>query len=231
MRPTRAPGLIGLCAPKLEVTVAEATLTEPRRKPRGTYAKTEKKRAAILNAAMDVFSTGGYRAGSLRDIAERVGMSEPGIFHYFSSKSALLTSVLELRDELAFEISPLDVSDPVEAARGLVRLVKHNASIPGVVALHCTISAEAIAPEHPAHEFFVRRYDFAVERFTAILDACAKIGALRAGVEPRHAARVIISVMDGLQVQWLLDRDNVDMPAEFEKHLRSIVDLDMPSLH
>jgi hypothetical protein len=32
--------------------------------------------------------------------------------------------------------------------------------------------------------------------------------------------------MDGLQVQWLLDRDSVDMAEELDAYLRSVVDLD-----
>ena len=42
------------------------TETGPKaRKPRGEYAKTGAKRAAILDAALEVFAESGYRSGSL----------------------------------------------------------------------------------------------------------------------------------------------------------------------
>ena len=39
-------------------------------------------------------------------------------------------------------------------------------------------------------------------------------GKLRPGVAPAAAARQLIALMDGLQVQWLLDNESVDMPSE-----------------
>jgi ubiquinone biosynthesis protein COQ9 len=65
-------------------------------KRRGPYAKTEEKRRVILDAALEVFAKSGYRSGSIRDIADRVGMSEAGLLHHFPNKSALLAAVLPL---------------------------------------------------------------------------------------------------------------------------------------
>ena len=45
---------------------------------------------------------------------------------------------------------------------------------------------------------------------------------LRPGVAPGGAARQLISLMDGLQVQWLLDNDSVDMPAEVAAFLNAV---------
>ena len=71
------------------------------RKPRGEYAKTSAKRTAILDAALEVFAESGYRSGSLRDVAGKVGMSEAGLLHHFPNKSALLAAVLDRRDRRA----------------------------------------------------------------------------------------------------------------------------------
>ncbi|WP_241842895.1 TetR/AcrR family transcriptional regulator [Agromyces albus] len=200
--------------------------TTGRNKPRGSYAKTGMKRAAILEAALAVFAKGGYRAGSLREMASHVGMSEAGLLHHFPNKSALLAAVLELRDDHAREMVPFDSEDPLEALRGLITLARYNASVPGVVELYCTLSAEATSPQHPAHDYFVRRYDLTVDSVRQTFECCRERGILRPGLRPESAARATVALMDGLQVQWLLDRDGVDMADELEVYLRGIVDLD-----
>jgi AcrR family transcriptional regulator len=207
-------------------TTDAATTPRGRGRPRGAYAKTRKTRAAILEAALAVFAKGGYRSGSIREIAEAVGMSEAGLLHHFPSKSALLAEVLELRDQHSLELVPIDGPEPLEILRGLVKLARYNASVPGVVELYCTLSAEATTPDHPAHAYFVGRYRTTVENLTSSFERCAERGLMHEGVRPASAARATIALMDGLQVQWLLDRDSVDMAEELDAYLRSVVDLD-----
>ncbi|BDZ64878.1 TetR/AcrR family transcriptional regulator [Agromyces mangrovi Wang et al. 2018] len=191
---------------------------------RGPYAKTKATRAAILDAALDVFARGGFRSGSIRDIATAVGMSEAGLLHHFPNKGALLAAVLELRDQRALDVVPKDDSDPLATLESLVGLARYNASVPGVVALYCTLSAEATDPGHPAHDYFVRRYAETVERLASAFDGCAAQGRLRNGTSPDSAARRTVALMDGLQVQWLLDPGSVDMAAEVRRFLHEVVD-------
>ena len=195
--------------------------------PRGSYAKTEEIRSAILDAALEVFSQGGFRAGSLRLVAERVGMSEAGVLHHFRRKSTLLAAVLERRDQLAQQFVPPKTVDGEVSVRGLIELARYNASIPGVVELYCTLSAEATSPDHPAHDYFVRRYE--VTR-GIVLDAFADLerrGLLRDGVTPFGAAKATIAMMDGLQIQWLLDRTVLDMAEELRVFLQELTTIDL----
>ncbi|WP_309713516.1 TetR/AcrR family transcriptional regulator [Pseudolysinimonas sp.] len=197
----------------------------PRGGPRGSYAKSTATRNAILEAALEVFAQGGYRAGSLREVAARVEMSEAGLLHHFPSKSVLLAAVLARRDEHSYELVHFEETgaDPMETLGGLVRLAAYNASVPGVVELYCVLSAEATAPSHPAHAYFVERYATTQLRIARTFAALAERGGLQPGVEPGAAARSVIALMDGLQVQWLLDRASVDMAAELRNHLARLV--------
>ena len=204
-------------------TEHERAATPRKRGPRGAYAKTGATRRAILDAALEVFAQSGFRAGSLREIAARVGMSEAGLLHHFHSKSALLQEVLDRRDERALEVFDFSNEDGMVALRGLVELAARNVSIPGVVELYCTLSAEATAPDHPAHAYFVRRYVFTRRATREALERLAADGRLRAGVDPERAGASVMALMDGLQVQWLLDRSAVDMPAMLEDFLSGLV--------
>jgi AcrR family transcriptional regulator len=193
-------------------TVDFSTIHPPGR--RGTYAKTVEKRRVILEAALEVFSEGGYRSGSLRDIAERVGMSEAGLLHHFPNKSALLAAVLDRRDQHSVELVPIGELSPRETLRGLAWLAFYNASVPGVVELYCTLSAEATSADHPAHEYFISRYAVLRKSLETVWGDLAADGDLRPGVDPAKAARNTLALMDGLQVQWLLDRESVDMAEQ-----------------
>ncbi|QKJ20614.1 TetR/AcrR family transcriptional regulator [Microbacterium hominis] len=211
-----------------ELTAASAP---PRvRKPRGSYAKTAEKRLAILDAALEVFSQ-GYHGGSLRDIAARVGMSEAGLLHHFKSKSALLMAVLDHRDEHSRSIVDLESEDGADALRGLVALARYNQSVPGVVELFCVLSAEATAPDHPAHDYFTRRYVDVRTSIRGSFERVAAAGRLRGDVDPDRAAVATIAMMDGLQVQWLLNPDAIDMADALADFLRALVlGFDMTSL-
>ncbi len=49
----------------------------------------EKNRAAILDAALGVFSRNGYRGSTLDQIARAAGLSKPNVLYYFASKDAI----------------------------------------------------------------------------------------------------------------------------------------------
>jgi AcrR family transcriptional regulator len=193
---------------------------QPRKgRPRGRYAKSDEIREAILDAALGVFAEGGFRAGSLRLVAERAGMSEAGLLHHFPRKSVLLEAVLERRDRLAHAFVPLEVVNGEDAIRGLVELARYNASIPGLVELYCTIAGEATSPDHPAHDRYVRRYEVVRGTLLEAFTDLATKGMLRDGVTPSGAAKATIAIMDGLQIQWLLDPLVMDMAEDLRAFL------------
>ena len=53
------------------------------------------KRQLVMEAAVRVFSQRGYRATSMWDLARAVGLSKPSLYHYVSSKEALLVELYE----------------------------------------------------------------------------------------------------------------------------------------
>ena len=53
----------------------------------------ELKRRAIIEGAAEVFAEKGFVAGTTKDIAARVGLSQPAIYHYAETKEDLLTEI------------------------------------------------------------------------------------------------------------------------------------------
>lgn len=54
-----------------------------------------KNRAAILDAALEVFSAQGFRGATVDEIASAAGLSKPNLLYYFPSKEAIYQSLLE----------------------------------------------------------------------------------------------------------------------------------------
>lgn len=55
-----------------------------------------KRSAEILDAAAQVFAEKGYHGATTKDIADRLGIQQAGIYHYFKSKDAALAEVCRL---------------------------------------------------------------------------------------------------------------------------------------
>ena len=181
------------------------------------YARGRATREEILEAALVLFGEVGYHTASLREIAARVGISHPGLLHHFPSKAALLQAVLQRRDDVDEAAMTADLATGVGYLEALVRVVERNAARPGIVELFATLSSEATSPTHPAHDYFERRYARTLAAVTQVFEEHRAEGRLRPDVEPASAARRLVAVMDGLQVQWLLGATSparVDMAAE-----------------
>jgi AcrR family transcriptional regulator len=199
----------------------EAALGEGTRPSRrGPYRKTAARQQEILDAALAVFGRSGYRSGSIREIAETVGMSEAGLLHHFESKNALLTAVLRHRDELS---KPMMFSGTPGIGTLVGAVDAFRVAHRGTAELYCVLSAEATSPDHPAHRYFTERYSRLRSAFGASFANMQAAGQLRAGVEPGVAARSTLALMDGLQLQWLLEPASVDMAADLESYFRQLV--------
>ena len=57
--------------------------------------RSERSRTALLDAALALFSSQGYRATSVRDIADRAGTSTGSVYHHFRDKEAIFQTLLD----------------------------------------------------------------------------------------------------------------------------------------
>jgi AcrR family transcriptional regulator len=201
------------------MTTLDDTVKSPRA---GGYANGRARRQQILDAAMALFGEVGYRSASLREIAARSGISHPGLLHHFPTKEALLLATLERRDEIdSSGMSEDGDDDGVGILRQLVALVERNSRRRGVVELFAALSAEATSADHPAHDYFLDRYRRTIGAVSRAFALARKQGALRPGVDPAVAGVQLVAVMDGLQLQWLLDGGRTDMPGTVRAQIES----------
>lgn len=179
-------------------------------------ARSTGRRAEILRAAFEVFAERGYRGASLNAVAGRVGLTQQGLLHYFPTKESLLIAVLGERDQ--WDPSGTCRRGGVWRTELLSSLVEYNAMRPGIIQTFSALLGESVTEGHPAREFFTDRYAQARVAMATMLRA--EFGErLPGGLTPERAAPLLLAVLDGLQYQWLLDPDAVDMPAAFRDFL------------
>ncbi|MFS0866742.1 TetR/AcrR family transcriptional regulator [Microbacterium sp. 179-B 1A2 NHS] len=198
-------------------------MVDSRRQPR-SRPETLVRRREIISAAVDIFGAKGFSGGTLQDIADQVGMTHAGILHHFGSKEALLLEVLTHRDET--DVAGLEgqhIPGGIELFRHLVRTAFANARRAGIVQAFAVLSAESVTDGHPGRDYFQERYrNLRVEVTAAFEAVCAERGV----VDPTSvadAAASILAVMDGLQVQWLLDPTAVDLGRASEFAIEAIM--------
>ncbi len=188
---------------------------------RGPRQGTAERREEILRAAATTFGQKGYRTGSLADVAEQVGMTHAGVLHHFKSKEQLLTAVLDFRDaEQVAELEGQHIPGGLELFRHLLHTARLNAERPGMVQTYAVITGESVTDDHPARGWTTHR--FAVLR-DEVTDAFLAWHPEVDREVAYQAAAAILGVMDGVQIQWLLDPDAVDLPEATAFAIEAIV--------
>jgi AcrR family transcriptional regulator len=185
--------------------------------PRRTQAeRTRASREKIIQAAIEFFAQQGFRGAKMADIAKAADLTGPGLLHHFPSKTHLLMEVLKERDRIDSERMRATLQKNgnhyLEAG---IELVEHNETVPGLVQLFTLLVAESISPDHPAHEFFTQRYQREREHTAHVLMQAQQAGEVRSDILAETLVVMIFAMMDGLQVQWLLEPEKISMSGVF----------------
>jgi AcrR family transcriptional regulator len=173
-----------------------------------------------------VFSSSGFHGGSLRDVAERAGLSQAGLLHHFPSKKHLMQAVLTWRDHEARRQLGEPFPDGLDLIRRLVALPATTRTRE-LVQLHVIVSAEGASADHPIHGYVFERHASVFTMVRKAFERAAADGELRHDVDCTGAARTLIALMDGLQVQWLLHSGEVDMAGDLRRCLQPWLTADL----
>jgi AcrR family transcriptional regulator len=183
---------------------------------RRSYPKGVRRRQQILDSVIALLAQRGVDRASLRTVGEAIGVSHTALRHYFSSRDELLVEAYRTHEARALENEPAwsaAGSEPGPSAAGLmIDAAERNRAIPGLVELYATLSTDALQEQHAVSREFVRgRFASLREVLAARVEDGQRAGRIAADIDPLDAAALVIAASDGLQVQWLLDPDTVDV--------------------
>jgi AcrR family transcriptional regulator len=151
-------------------------------------------------------------------------MTHAGVLHHFGSKQNLILEVLEFRDrDDVAELADAHIPGGPALFIHLVGTALRNSQRPGIVSSYTVLSSESVTDGHPARAYFEERYR--VLR-SDVDEAFRALCAQEHVTEPdtiEMAAASILAVMDGLQLQWLLDPTVFDLADATEFAIGAIV--------
>ncbi|PWH06646.1 TetR family transcriptional regulator [Brachybacterium endophyticum] len=192
------------------------TRRRPPGRPRGQDSAIVRDQA--LRTAVDLIAHQGFAATSMAQVAEGAGISPSGLAHHFPSKRDLLTAVLAHRDAVDSDPRPPEGSAPWASFDHLVRVAGLNMGRRQIVLLYVTVTGEATQADHPAHGWMVEHFENVMQTLRSGLIADQANGDVREDAPVESIARETVALMDGLQLQWLID-PTVDMAAILAGHV------------
>lgn len=167
------------------MTPATASVLKP--------TKGEETRSAILAAAVEQASAGGFESLTIGTLAEKTGLSKSGLFAHFGSKLDLQLAAL---DEASRQFIEQVFMPAMKAPRGLKRfraLVEnwidwpHRASLPG----GCPIDAASREYQHqpgPMRDAVVERQKQLDRELAKAIQMAIDTGELKPGTDARQVA-------------------------------------------
>ncbi len=194
--------------------------------PRGPYAKGVAKRREILDAALDIVDRHGYSAATVEELAAAVDLSPNGLLHYFGSKAALFTQILEHFDEGSLAAANQAFAEgrgPTSFESAMVDMTRIGDRVPGFGELYLSLCAEAMQPTHHAHPYFIERYATQRRLVAPSFANLQRAGRVRADADPDMLASMVFALIDGLQTQRAFE-PTLDVPA----HIQHFFDLIAP---
>ena len=173
----------------------------------------QKRREAVLQAALDVIVDRGLANTRMSDIAERVGMSAGNILYYFESKDDLLMELLRRSDELLFRQAVEEfehLPSHTERLRRLTELAGPSGpSDPGWIVW---LEVWSLSPHDErigqGHADLDRRW---VEFLTELVRSGQEAGEFSAEIDPADFAVRYGAMMDGLAIKVVAGIDGMDV--------------------
>lgn len=168
-----------------------------RRPARRQAERTERSRARILDAALELFAHQGYRGTNVREIAGRAGVSTGNVYHHFPDKESIFRTLLEhyweelaspdhpFNRALAAGAFPEDLERLGRAARESVERFR-----PYIALIY--VDVVEFEGRH-IHDYYAGM----AERFARFIDehrSTIKLGRLRADLDPGFAAMLVARV-------------------------------------
>jgi AcrR family transcriptional regulator len=139
-----------------------------------------KKRDTILQAATRLFAAKGFEKTSVRKIAEEVGLSVPGMFHYVPSKEEMLNEIMiGFMDEGFKGLKEIYDSDrgPVEKLEEVCKFyVRHYVGHKDALTILVS-EGKSLSPKHRRN--FVDKQRVYVEALKRLVSDLAKEGLLK----------------------------------------------------
>jgi AcrR family transcriptional regulator len=180
-------------------------------------AKGEDRKQRILEVAQRLVTRNGWRNTTLAQIAKEAGVSAAGLLHHFESKEQLLHAVVDARD----------LDDDTHADRSgdlfeqIARAGDRVARAPELVGTYSVLLVENLMPDAPLHDRLLARQQAAIGIVAELIRRGQAAGRYRDDFDPALKAVQIVSLVNGMEISWLLD-PSIPLQRSLQEFARSL---------
>lgn len=195
---------------------------------RSQYLSAEERRAATVQAVMDLAAEQNPAEITTAAIADRMGVTQGALFRHFASKDAVLEATMSwVGERLLARVDQAaeGAASPAAALQAMftahIDFVARHPGVPRVLFAELQRSDETLAKRMV--QTLLRQYE---QRLRRLMEAGRTQGELDAKLDAEAAAVLFIGTVQGLVMQSLLagkiGRIRRDAPAVFAIYLRGI---------
>ena len=179
-------------------------------------SKGDQTRQRIVAQAASLFNQRGYEGCSMSELMEATGLEKGGIYRHFSSKEELAAEAFDYAWRTAIDLRMRDldsIPNSVDALRLFItNFVERQPSLPGgCPLLNTAVDADdgnRVLRDRARRALRNWRKDLA-----APVDNGIKRKEIKRGVDPKQAATVIISSLEGALMMSRLEGDRTALHA------------------
>lgn len=187
----------------------------------------EERRRELAEAVWRIVQRDGIDHASVRAVAAESGWSSGSLRHYFPTQDALLGFAMELAYRRF--LARLEKIDATAGNREVLRSLAHemlamdeDRRVEAAVLLSFLPRAMVEPSLHEMERFGTRQL---CDEIARVLTAAREAGELRPGVVPLKAARLLVALIDGLNIHHGLGPDEVtaeEMVEALDERLDSL---------
>ena len=167
-------------------------------------------RQSILRSALAVFSTKGYAAARLEDVARLAGVTRGAVYWHFRAKPGLYRALLEVHSARAAQVVRAAIDEGGSFADVVRRLfARLLTAVEEDRGLQAALELGLFKTEDAAELRSVRRRhqeaaDDLLHSLADVIRQAAARGEIRPETEADSAARALLALQNGLIQQWIL---------------------------
>ncbi len=178
----------------------------------------KEKKDQIVEAAIREFSRKGFSRTTINDIARAAGIGKGTVYEYFSNKEEIVQESFRFfMNSLEPDFQAILISG-VPAKEKLVKIFDRfshfiSTEYRELVELMFEFWSEGIKDKGSKGVLFeemIKFYKVYREIFADIIIEGLGDGGFRKDIDPRSTAAMIVGSLDGLLVQWALERESCD---------------------
>lgn len=179
--------------------------------------KKEKKDKIVL-AAIETFVLKGFDKSTINDIANTAGIGKGTIYEYFKSKE----EIIDFSFQYFIKVVSIDFEkvllSTIPAKDKLIQVLHSFTDFVNPVSepflrLMFNFWGEAMRAQSAKNKIFKdmkKLYRSYRSIFADIIIEGKEDGSFKKNINPQNFGSIIVGMMDGIMIQWILDKDEAD---------------------